>query len=163
MRIIPSQCLSFLQTAEGCVLHSYNDTAGLPTIGTGHLIKPPESFPGPITQAEADDLLRKDLAEAAAAVDRLVTAPINDNQYSALVSLTFNIGKGGLLSSSLLAYINSGGTDPEIIAADFGKWNKDRDKATGQLVPVRGLTLRRAAEAALYNQPEVATDATAFA
>ena len=45
---------------------------------------------------EAEALLREDIAEAEAGVCELVTVPLTDNQYAALVSLVYNAGPAPL-------------------------------------------------------------------
>src|SRR4051794_38875153 len=91
--------LAFLSREEGCVLRPYNDSAGNATIGVGHLL-----HRGPVTAADraryahfsyadAMALLRRDVQAAENAVDQ-THAKLNQNEYDALVSLTFNIGVG---------------------------------------------------------------------
>lgn len=86
------------------------DGASLPagaTIGYGHLIKPGEDFRGGITEAQAIDLLRADLANAERAVRDNITVPLLQNQYDALVSLAYNIGNGAFAHSTVVQYINN--------------------------------------------------------
>ena len=72
-------------------------------------------------------------------------APLNQNQFDALVSWTFNLGPGNLRSSTLLKRLNAG--DYRGAADEFLKWNK----ADGKVLP--GLTKRREAERALFLEP----------
>lgn len=58
----------------------YLDQAGRPTIGWGHLIQPGEKFTR-ITMAQGEEILRKDLARAEAAINRLVKVPLTESQY----------------------------------------------------------------------------------
>jgi GH24 family phage-related lysozyme (muramidase) len=83
-----------------------------------------------------------DLHEAEEAVDRLVTAPLNQNEFDALVSFTFNLGEGNLKKSTLLKYLNQ--MRYEDAANEFPRWNR----AGGQILP--GLTRRREAEKRLF-------------
>ena len=86
------------------------DGASLPagaTIGYGHLIKPGEDFRGGITEAQAIDLLRADLANAERAVRDNITVSLTQNQYDALVSLAYNIGNGAFAHSTVVQYINN--------------------------------------------------------
>ncbi len=76
------------------------------------------------------------------AVNNAVTVPLNQDQFDALVSFTFNLGEGNLKSSTLLKKVNAG--DFAGAAQEFQRWNK----AGGKVLP--GLTRRRACEALLF-------------
>lgn len=148
--------IAVLKYFENCSLKAYPDpaTGGAPwTIGWGHTGL--EVVPGLVwTQAQADSQLIIDLASREAVVSKAVTAQITQGQFDALVSFLYNVGPGkqgvkdGMLvlkngnPSSLLRLTNAG--DVAGAAAQFKFWNK----AAG--IPMRGLTRRRAAEAALY-------------
>ena len=141
MRIINEQGLELIKEFEGCQLEAYLCPAGVPTIGYGHTRS--AKLGQTISQADADALLREDLADSEDAVDRLVTAQINENQFSALVSFTFNIGAEAFERSTLLSMLNAN-AQIHIVAAQFLRWNK----ANGEELP--GLTRRRHAEQALF-------------
>ena len=98
-----------------------------------------------LTAEEAEACLRKELAKHEAAVIRLVTVDLNQNQFDALVSFSYNVGFGALGRSTLLKRLNAGDIDGA--AREFARWNK----AGG--VVYRGLVRRRAAEAALFLEP----------
>ena len=132
---------------EALRLTKYRDQGGKWTIGYGHLIGPFESFPGPITEERALTLLVKDLADAESAVNALVSVPITQEQYDALVSLTFNIGAGAFRTSSVLRRLNAG--DSSGAAEAFALWNKVN--IGGRLMASAGLSARRASEAALFS------------
>jgi lysozyme len=136
--------LGLIKSFEKCVLHPYDDGAGYMTIGWGHLIKKGEKFTR-ITRAEADAILVNDLSIAESAVERNVKVALNDNQFAALVSFTFNVGEGGLKRSSLLRLLNRGNYDavPEALKV----WNKANGKV------LKGLVRRRAAEGRLWERP----------
>lgn len=133
---------------EGEVLHGYLDSAGLLTVGIGHLVKKGEPYKlnQPITQAESRRLFAQDSKFAVDAVNRLVKTDVNQNQFDALCSLVFNIGVAGFQNSSVLRYVNQGKF--QAAADSFRLWNKATVK--GKKVEVRGLTNRRAKEAALF-------------
>jgi lysozyme len=141
MRHVNKAGLDLVKSFEKCVLHPYDDGAGYMTIGWGHLIRRGEHF-DKITQAEADELLRHDLADAEHAVESQVKVPLTDNQFGALVSFAFNVGAGGLGRSSMLRALNRGeyGAVPERLKV----WNKAGGKV------LRGLTRRRKAEGDLF-------------
>jgi len=137
-----------ISRSEALRLTPYLDQAGYPTIGYGHKILPGESFGEGISPARADELLAKDLSSATAAVNSLVKVPLEQPQFDALVSLTFNIGAPALRSSTLLRLLNAG--DYAGAQAQFGVWNKVRQG--GVLVESRGLDKRRAQEAGLFGE-----------
>lgn len=134
--------IEFLKTKEDLRLEKYYDSAGLPTIGYGHLIKAGESVESPITLETAEQLLRDDLAPAVAAVNRAVKVHLTQNQFDALVSLTYNIGVDAFKRSTLVKYINSDLKDKAII--EFMKWVN----AGGRRVD--GLIKRRYQEALMF-------------
>jgi len=130
---------------EGVRLKAYRDSAGIWTIGVGHTAAagPPKPVPGmTISQDECDDILSRDLEKFEAVIDAAVTVPLNQNEFDALVSLVFNIGGGAFGRSTVRRKLNAG--DRAGAADAFLMWNK----AGGRVV--RGLTIRRKAERALF-------------
>lgn len=127
---------------EGFSATVYKDVAGYDTIGYGHLLKDGEAFPDPISEQTARDLLKWDVLDAEKAVNDLVVAKINQNQFDALVSWTYNLGRGNLAQSTLIKKVNIG--DLFGAAQEFIKWHRAGGK------PVRGLIRRRLDEALLY-------------
>lgn len=132
--------LTLIRQFEGFVPYIYLDSAGKKTIGYGHLVRDGEDF-SYITPEQAEELLRKDVGIAEKAVKQLVTVPITQGQYDALVSFTFNLGYGRLKSSTLLRKLNAG----EGASAEFDRWVY----AGGEKLV--GLILRRKAEQLLFN------------
>ncbi|MEG4044479.1 lysozyme [Microcoleus sp. Pol17_C1] len=132
--------LDLIKSFEGLYLDAYLDPVDIWTIGYGHIQGVYEGMT--ITEVQAEELLRKDLAEFEGYVSKAVQVSINDNQFSALVSFTFNLGAGSLFESTLLKLLNQG--DFHGAADQFPRWNK----AGGQELP--GLTRRRNAERALF-------------
>ncbi len=132
--------ISLIKSAEKFVDHVYPDAVGILTIYWGHVVKAGQSFDG--TREQGEFILRKDLADAETSVSRLVRVPLTSNQFSALVSFTFNLGSGSLQSSTLRRLLNLG----EYLSAakQFPRWNK----AGGRIL--RGLYLRRLKEMALF-------------
>jgi len=135
------QGLALTEQFEGLQLTAYQDPVGVWTIGYGHTGS--DVQPGlTITQEQASDLLLQDVAGAVAAVNRLVTVPLTQNQFDALVDFTFNVGQGNLASSTLLRELNAGNTAGA--AAQFLVW------VYAKGVELPGLVTRRQAEAALF-------------
>lgn len=143
-RDISADGIALIKHFEGWFPKAYKCPAGVWTIGYGHTglkHKDGSVFPGrTITVAEGERLLRHDMDVFEARVSRLVTVPLNDDEYAALVSFDFNTG--ALHKSTLLKKLNAG--DRQGAAAQFALWNK----ANGKVLP--GLVKRRKAERALF-------------
>jgi lysozyme len=114
--------------------------AGFWTIGYGHLCDPKHL---PITEAEAEVYLARDLQTALAATQRycpvLATEP--EERLAAIVDFTFNLGAGRLQTSTLRRRINQ--RDWIAAANELDRWIR----GGGRVLP--GLVARRAAERAL--------------
>jgi GH24 family phage-related lysozyme (muramidase) len=137
--------LEIIKHFEGLRTTSYQDSVGVWTIGYGHtsMAGPPTVGPGmTISTAEAENILKRDLGVFEKAVADATTRQPNDDQFSAMVSFTFNVGSNALRTSTLLKKHNGG--DFAGAADEFLKWVY----AGGQKLP--GLERRRKAERALY-------------
>jgi lysozyme len=144
---------NLIKAFEGChkainkdrtVFRAYKDPIGIPTIGWGHTNHHGRKFSLASTwsKAECDEEFLKDMVRFENAVDRLVTVNLNQHQFDALVSFTYNCGEGNLGKSTLLKKVNR--RDWDGAAREFAKWNR----AAGKVFP--GLTRRRASEALLF-------------
>lgn len=132
---------------EGCKLTAYRCPAGVLTIGYGHT--GPDVTPGKrITQEEADRLFDTDVRKFAAEVAPLFTGvTLNNNQFDALVSLSYNIGSLSVKAPTLLRKVKANPNDPTI-RAEFLKHVNAR--VNGVLKQLPGLVKRRTAEANHY-------------
>ncbi|MEL6261951.1 MAG: lysozyme [Cyanobacteria bacterium J06626_6] len=132
--------LLLIKSFEGLRLNAYRDAVGIWTIGYGttRAVRPGMM----ISEAEAVKFLQQDLARFEKSINEAVRVPINDNQFSALSSFTYNVGPGAFRSSTLLKLLNQG--DIRGAADQFPRWNK----AGGR--PLAGLTRRRNAERLLF-------------
>jgi len=92
--------------------------------------------------------LIEDLAEHSKAVKKYVQVPLSQGQFDSLTSFVFNLGEGNFRSSSLLRLLNQGKYDD--VPEQIMRWNKAR--VDGKLTPLKGLTRRRAAEAAIFSR-----------
>lgn len=143
--------LDFIKRRESLRLKAYRDIAGVWTIGYGTIVVKGRAVrPGQTcTEPQAEEYLRDDCAEFVETVNKaLVGMPVTQNQFDSLVSLSYNIGSGGFLSSTLLKVLRSGG----VVTQDhFTRWSKVRDPRTGQLVMSRGLYNRRVMEWQMFS------------
>lgn len=98
-----------------------------------------------MTQLEAEVILDAELVEYEEAVEEACTVEPNENEFSAMVCLAWNIGIKAFKGSSILKAHNRG--DRQAAARAYGLWNK----AGGKVMD--GLTRRRAAESALHLKP----------
>lgn len=145
-----ADAIALIKKSEGCELRAYYCPANVPTIGYGHtksVTRADVINRRTITEAQAERLLKTDLAEYEAGVARLVKVPLNDDQFGALVSFAYNLGVGALGSSTLLKRINSKASLADIERA-WVQWDKAR--VNGVLKPLAGLTKRRKAEFDLF-------------
>ena len=134
---------------EGLRLKAYKDAVGVWTIGYGTTaaaglgIEPKAGMF--ITEAEAESLLAEGLERFAASIRPKITAPINDNEFGAFLSLSYNIGPGAFAKSSALRKFNAG--DKAGAADAILLWNKAGGKV------LAGLKRRREAERELFMSP----------
>lgn len=133
--------LALIEQFEGCRLISYQCSAGVWTIGYGHTAGVHKGMK--ITQAQADEYLKKDVAKFEKYINNPSYVPftdkLNQNQFDALVSFAFNLGQGNVKK------LCTGRTINQIPSA-----MQQYCKAAGKTLP--GLQRRRKAEAALYNK-----------
>ncbi len=134
--------LDLIKHFEGFSAVVYKDTGGHDTIGFGHLVRPGESFPKPITRSRAEAMLRADVRTAESGVSRLIKVPLTQAQFDALVSFTFNLGAGNLERSTLRRKLNAG--NYAAVPSELNKWVKSKGKT------VAGLVRRRKAEGAMF-------------
>ena len=140
---INKEGLSIIKQCEGCRLRAYLCPSLIPTIGYGHTIG--VKLGDIITQADADRYLLQDIKRFEQAVSALVKVPINENQFSALVSFAFNVGVGNLKSSTLLKKLNL--RDYKGCSNEFDRWVYGSNKK-----PLEGLKKRRKLERELFNK-----------
>lgn len=133
--------IDLIKHFEGCKLKAYKCPAGKWTIGYGHTGD--DVHDGLVwTQQQADDALQSDLDRFEKGVESLVTVPLKQCQFDALVSFAYNLGLGRLKGSTLLKMLNDGRYEG---AADQLLLWVSRGTAYE-----KGLTLRRKAERSLF-------------
>lgn len=137
--------LTIIKESEGLRLKSYRCPAGVWTIGYGHTAGVKSGQVCTLEQAE--HWLREDVEWAEKAVSDMVTVPLSENQFSALVSWVFNVGASAAKRSTLVKLLNNGEMTGTVVEREFKRWNK----GGGKVLP--GLVIRRAKEADLFVAP----------
>jgi lysozyme len=148
-----------IQSFESLALKSYKCPAGVWTIGFGTTrINKKPVLPGMVITVEyAETLFESDLFLFERDVNSLLTKPVTQNQFDALVSFAYNVGSDidadlfaeGLGDSTLMKKVNANPSDPTI-RNEFMKWTKAFNPKTGKNESLLGLVRRRTAEANLY-------------
>ena len=145
MTTAPQLAIDLIKEFEGCKLRSYLDGGGVPTIGYGTTI-----------YSNGEKVKMGQIIDPAAAAGELVThcnliadgitacvySELNENQLSALISLTYNIGMTAFQKSTMRKLINL--LEFEAAANQFDRWVYDNK------VKVQGLVNRRAKEKAVF-------------
>lgn len=147
---VPLPATSVVKRIEGFYSAPYDDNGSKPggtwTIGYGTIIdaqgKPITPQTKPITEAEAETLLRRDMEGAARDVKLRVHTSLLDCEASALISWTYNLGGGNLAKSTMLKCINA--DKKASVPDEMRKWINQEGK------PLLGLLRRRWAEAAIF-------------
>jgi lysozyme len=137
---ISNNGVELIKSFEGLELDAYVCAAGVLTIGYGHTggVKAGDR----ITEDEAEALLRKDLRRFERAVEAQIEVPLDQSQFDALVSFTFNLGPHALKQSTLRRKLNQG--DYSGAAEEFQRWVYAGGKR------LKGLERRRKAESDLF-------------
>jgi len=136
--------LEALKEHEGYRDKAYLDTGGVWTIGYGttRVDGEPVTEGMTCTNKQAAEWLLADTVDAQTAINQSVRVFLTQNQFDALVSFVYNIGRTAFFKSTLLRLLNQG--DYKGAANQFQRWHKDN----GRVIP--GLVSRRAVEAALF-------------
>lgn len=142
--------LNFIKGWEKLVLHSYLDSADIPTIGYGSIqytngqrVQMGET----VTEDEADLLLKWEVNMKANQISPMIKPSLNQNQSDALISFAYNCGTGAFKISTLRKLINNNPSD-KLITGSFLVW--DKIHKDGALIVSAGLLARRTAEAKIY-------------
>jgi lysozyme len=148
--------LELIKHFESLRLVSYRDSVGIWTIGYGNTryesgepVRQHES----ISEQRANELLTHFVNEFAEVVtEHTKHTFLMQCQFDALVSFSYNVGRGNFKTSTLLKKVNANPSDCAAIIVEFSKWNKAKGKI------LAGLTRRRKSEAWLYCNNELKFD-----
>lgn len=139
---VSQDCIDLVKFFEGFEAKAYLCPANVWTIGYGRTRNVKEGDVVNEKQAERD--LLEELEEFGHQVSSTVKVSLEQSQFDALTSWTYNLGVGNLQSSTLLKKLNSG--DKNSVPSEMLRWNK----AAGKVLA--GLTRRREAEAKLWEK-----------
>ena len=110
--------IDLIKRWEGFRSNAYLCPGNVWTIGYGHTKNVYQGMC--ISKAQAEELLKSDLRYFEASVRQLVTVKLNQAQFDALLSFTFNVGVYAFKKSTLLRLINQ---ENFLEAAnEFGRW-----------------------------------------
>ena len=137
--------IDLISSFEGCELVAYLCPAKVWTIGFGTTVYPngvKVKKGDTCTLEQAKQFKAHDLKRFEKTVNDLVKVSLTQNQFDALVSLTYNIGTGAFEKCTLLKKLNV--SDYQGAADQFTVWNKGGGKV------LQGLVNRRAKERELF-------------
>ena len=151
--------LEFIKSYEKLVLKSYNDGYGNWTIGYGHKItaKEAEAMKNGIDVDTADKFFQQDIKWIEDGINKNFdgVAPLLQNEFDALVSLGFNVGRHELVNSEIFDYAEV--TDPyyfknkhDSSAYEKAITNKFREYNNANKKYSLGLDKRRIDEAEMF-------------
>src|SRR5690349_12960259 len=124
---------------EGKRNRVYKDSAGIDTIGVGHVVSNGETY---LTDDQIEQYFIEDIGKFEKFVSDHVCVPLTQNQFDALVSFCFNVGTRAFENSTLIEYLNRGEYDT--VPTQLRRWNKIGSKVS------KGLTNRRENEIKLW-------------
>lgn len=132
--------IELIKELESYRKHAYLCAGGRWTVGYGHTegVKLGDKMEKDEAERKLKDRIEKDAAWLSGMVLKL-----NQNQFDALLSFIYNVGRRAFEESTLLRLILRNPNDLQI-KVQFLRWNK----AKGQIVS--GLTKRRIRETELY-------------
>lgn len=103
-----------------------------------------------VSEAEGERMFLKELSIYEDAIERLVTVPLSQSQFDALVSFVYNVGIGAFSRSTLLSQLNKGHYDS--IPGQLNRWVKAT--VNGKKVTLKGLVRRRHKEGELWSRDD---------
>ena len=149
---ISDNCLALVAKWEGFRDKAYLCPAGVWTIGygttrwsDGSAVKKGQT----ITKEKAWELFRIQVQQHASTIEQYVKVELNQNQYDALASFQYNLGKYILKGSTLLTHLNN--KDWDKAAEQMSQYNKAT--VNGKKTVLKGLVNRRNEEVALFKKP----------
>ena len=155
------QMIALLKSKEGFRATAYWDYSQY-SIGYGSACTKDE-YPNGITEAQADILLREMLQGFEKKLDKFLQEnyiTLRDNQYDAMISLTYNIGSGWMKESALATLLKNGTYSNNELASAIGIWC--HVKSNGVTSIHDGLVARRISEINVFLYGDYSGEATGF-
>ena len=151
---LSQQGIDLIKRFEGFKANLYNDPVGHCTVGYGTLLHKgncngdvsEQPYINGVNEEQATQLLLNEAKDFELAINDNVTVTLNQCQFDALVSFTYNVGAGNFKKSTLLKLLNQG--NYAAVPSELKKWTKARQN--GQLIDLPGLVNRRKAEADVF-------------
>lgn len=146
--------VTYLKRHEGFRATPYADSAGVPTVGYGHVLTAAERARRALrylTEPQAEALLREDLATRALwlnGINANLRQPLNQHQFDGVLSFVFNVGLTAFEQSTLLKMIRT--ANFKGAAGQFDRWIYITDPKTGKKIALRGLIRRRRGDRAIF-------------
>ncbi len=141
---ISAQGLALIQELEGFQAEPKQLPTGGWVVGYSHVR---DQEPGEaVNENDAVEMLTSDLFAFENLVNTLVTQPLTQTQFDALVSFAFSVGAEAFERSQVLRRVNAG--DYVSAACAMDAWRKS--EVSGELVVIDALVRRRTTEKALF-------------
>lgn len=139
--------INLTKESESLRLEAYLDSGGVPTIGWGTTVYPDGrrvKLGDKCTVEQAKEWIKHDVSFTVKQVNKLVTVPINQDIFDALVDFAYNVGTGakGFGGSTLLRLLNA--KEYVLASQQFARWKYDNGKV------LKGLIIRREKERVLF-------------
>lgn len=140
MQAVSKAGVEFIKALEGYREEPYFCAGGRLTVGYG--TTKGVSQDSRVTQEEAERLLIRDLKDVESVLNEYVSVPLSQNQFDALASFVYNVGRYAFRSSSLLKWLNTARYDR--ISSELRRWVHAKGRV------IKGLEKRRQKEAELF-------------
>jgi lysozyme len=134
--------LALIESFEDFSPTVYTCPAGKLTIGFGHVVRPRDRFPKPLTLTDATALMHADLHLVEIYLTAKLPALTEQCRFDAVASFTFNCGIGNFDQSTLKTLLKAGNYAAAV--GEFEKWVH-----VGSRV-LHGLEIRRRCEKLMF-------------
>lgn len=133
------------QNNRKTLLYPYKCQADVYTIGWGCRVLKLERYKNGITVNQAEKMLNERVEKIQSSLSKIITANLSQEQFSAVVSLVYNIGVSAFARSTLLQKINENPNNLIEIKPEWMRWIHVKGR------PSTGLKNRRIDEFRIYS------------